>query len=174
MRVAILTGAMLLAGCTMDGPATSAGDAARATATATIADADGAAKGDATLSETAKGLRVQARVGGMAQGVYGIHLHMTGLCEAPKFTSAGAHWNPTGKMHGLESPTGHHLGDIPNLTVGADGNGAVDYVINGGALTTLLDADGAAVVVHAKADDYKTDPSGNSGDRIACGVVRAG
>ncbi|MBV8971708.1 MAG: superoxide dismutase family protein, partial [Sphingomonadaceae bacterium] len=95
----------------------------------------------------------------------------------PKFASSGGHFNPTGKMHGRDNPMGPHLGDLPNVVVGKDGKGAVDVTVAGltltGGTTPLLDADGAAVVLHAGPDDYKTDPSGNSGDRIACGTLAA-
>ena len=113
----------------------------------------------------------------MAPGTYAIHLHAVGKCEGPKFTTAGPHFNPAMKMHGRDNPMGPHLGDLPNIVVGAGGSGSVDYEVAGLTLTggaaPLLDADGAAVVVHAGPDDYKTDPSGNSGDRIACGLLNA-
>ena len=107
---------------------------------------------------------------GLPAGVHGVHIHTTGKCDAPDFTTAGGHWNPTGKMHGSENPMGPHEGDLPNLTVGADGSGNLTFTVAGASLATMLDADGAAFVVHAGSDDYKTDPSGNSGGRIACGV----
>jgi Cu-Zn family superoxide dismutase len=101
---------------------------------------------------------------------------MTGECDSPDFSRAGAHWNPSGRLHGSENPQGPHLGDIPNLVVGSDGRGMVEFTIAGAQLESgahrLLDDDGAAVVIHADADDYRTDPSGNSGARIACGVLR--
>jgi Cu-Zn family superoxide dismutase len=107
-------------------------------------------------------------------GTHGIHLHMTGTCDAP-FTTAGAHWNPTARQHGLQNAAGPHLGDLPNIEVGADSSANVQVSATGGTLRGadgLLDADGAAIIVHATADDNKTDPSGNSGARIACGVVK--
>ena len=94
--------------------------------------------------------------------------------EPPKFASAGGHWNPAARQHGLDNPQGHHAGDMPNLTVAADGTGKLQYTLAGATLAGLLDADDSAFVVHAMRDDQKTDPSGMSGDRIACGVFKAG
>ena len=114
----------------------------------------------------------------MRAGTYGAHVHAVGRCDGPDFTTAGPHWNPTGQQHGKNNPQGMHKGDLPNLFVGADGRGVLEinlpaaWVAGGNA--PLLDADGAAVVVHERADDYRTDPSGNSGARIACGVLRQG
>ena len=114
---------------------------------------------------------------GMPAGTHGIHLHEKGLCEGPKFESAGAHWNPAAKKHGRDNPEGAHLGDLANLEVGADGAASANFTVAGAMMASgakmLADADGTALVVHAKPDDYKTDPSGNSGDRIACAVVAA-
>jgi Cu-Zn family superoxide dismutase len=112
----------------------------------------------------------------MAAGAYGAHIHTTGRCDGPGFESAGGHWNPTDHQHGKDSPRGMHKGDLPNLLIGADGRGTMEVTIPqasiGGPVNRLLDADGAALVIHASADDYRTDPSGNSGARIACGVFR--
>jgi Cu-Zn family superoxide dismutase len=98
---------------------------------------------------------------------------MVGRCDAPDFTSAGGHWNPTQKKHGTMNPQGPHQGDLPNLVIGSDGRGTIGAVIPGATLAGLLDADGAAMVIHAGPDDLMTDPSGNSGGRIACGVFQA-
>ena len=106
-------------------------------------------------------------------GDHGVHVHTTGSCEAPTFESAGGHWNPESQTHGLEDPAGQHAGDMPNLTVAEDGTGTMDYQLVGGTFEGLLDADGSAFVVHADPDDQMTDPSGNSGDRIACGTFSA-
>lgn len=167
---------LFLAGCAgQAGPQTASAAPIYKSATARLVDGSGNAMGTATLFETAHGLRVQARVVGAPAGVHGIHLHMVGRCDGPGFTSAGGHWNPTGKMHGMQAPGGHHLGDLPNITIGDDGTGSVDFVIGDGRLrdgdNALLDADGAAIVLHAQADDERTDPSGASGARIACGVI---
>lgn len=151
--------------------------AAAPTAMIIVRDAAGAEKARANLTQDGQGLKVVVQAMGMAPGTYGIHLHMVGRCEAPDYTSAGGHWNPTGSMHGMNAPQGPHRGDLPNLVIGADGRGMIDFTIPGGTLTGaqgLLDADGGALVIHAQADDYRTDPSGNSGARIACGVAQAG
>ncbi len=142
-------------------------------ATATIQTADGAAGGSATATATADGLVVTVSVMGMTPGVHGVHVHMTGKCEAPGFTSAGGHWNPGTSEHGLENPNGAHAGDMPNLTVADDGTGSLSFTLKSGTMAQLLDDDGSAFVVHAGPDDQKTDPSGNSGDRVACGVFAA-
>jgi Cu-Zn family superoxide dismutase len=122
-------------------------------------------------------LRIDAA--GLPAGMHGAHLHTVGKCEGPKFTSAGGHWNPTGKQHGHQNPAGYHTGDLGNLGVGADGKLTAGLLVPGARLSSngvgdgpvLLDADGAALVIHAAQDDEKTDPSGNSGDRIACAVL---
>jgi Cu-Zn family superoxide dismutase len=106
---------------------------------------------------------------GLPLGMHGIHLHAVGRCEGPDFKSAGGHWNPMGKQHGRDNPAGAHLGDLPNLVIGADGRGSARLTVDG----DVADADGTSLVIHAKEDDYKTDPSGNSGDRVACAVLAA-
>lgn len=138
---------------------------------ASLADATGAPRGSASLVDTASGLEVRVSGEGLPAGTHGVHLHTVGRCDAPGFQSAGAHWNPAMKQHGRDNPQGAHAGDLPNLVVGADGRGTIRFTVPESSLSTLLDADGAAVVIHAGADDYRTDPSGNSGGRIACGVI---
>jgi Cu-Zn family superoxide dismutase len=167
--------ALILAGCMQStdvGPASGTGAAAGAGAS--LASADGAPRGTARFSNTAGGISVQVEAQGLPAGVHGIHIHTTGRCEAPDFASAGPHWNPTGRQHGRDNPQGAHHGDLPNLTVGADGRGSMQLTTAGGSLAELLDPDGAALVIHANADDDRTDPSGNSGGRIACGVITRG
>lgn len=145
--------------------------------TASFNGGDGRLLGSVTVSEDAAGLVMNVSGVGMPAGVHGIHLHEKGLCDGPKFESAGAHWNPAGKKHGRDNPEGAHAGDLANLTVAADGTATVSIPVAGAKMASgnmmLADADGTALVIHAKADDYKTDPSGNSGDRIACAVVAA-
>jgi len=152
--------------------------AARPAAHADVTDAKGATVATARFTQMEGGLRLVVDAKGLPPGMHGIHLHGVGLCEAPDYKSAGAHWNPMGRMHGLESPQGAHAGDLPNLRIGADGSGHLDTMIKGATLTgghePVLDADGTALVIHADPDDNHTDPAGNSGGRIACGVVRAG
>lgn len=143
-------------------------------ATATLRMADGTAAGSATATPTAEGIAITVSVNGIPAGPHGVHVHMTGKCEAPKFETAGGHWNPASTQHGLDNPKGSHAGDMPNLTAADDGTGNLNYTLKGATLAQLLDADGAAFVVHAGQDDQKTDPSGNSGDRIACGVFTRG
>ena len=144
-------------------------------ANAVLHDANGSEKARATITQVGGDLHVRVIAVDLPPGTYGAHIHAVGRCEAPGFTSAGPHWNPTKRQHGKDNPQGMHMGDLPNLVVGADGKGSVDYTVTGATLhdgdTALLDADGAAVVVHAGPDDYMTDPSGNSGARMACGIV---
>ena len=143
-------------------------------ATADLQDASGRSLGLLTIAESPAGLVVSGQLTGLPPGTHAIHLHTVGRCDSPGFDSAGGHWNPAGREHGTENPAGPHRGDLVNLQA-AGGSATVSAVGAGGTLhgaDALLDADGAAVVVHADADDYRTDPSGNSGARIACGVVR--
>ena len=137
---------------------------------AVLHDAAGAEIGQATATTVAGGVRFTADVHGLPAGTHGIHVHTVGLCDAPGFTTAGGHWNPTGMKHGSMNPQGPHEGDLPNLIVGNDGRGTVATVVPGATIATLMDADGASIVVHVGPDDLMTDPSGNSGGRIACGV----
>ncbi len=180
MRIAPVVAAFaLLAGCSH--PGTSLGKTRAGPppieATTQLLGPNGELRGQATLSQRPDGTVVRARIEGMPPGTYAIHLHAVGKCEGPKFTTAGGHFNPTMKMHGRDNPMGPHLGDLPNVVVGPGGTGTVDFTVPMlmlvGGPGPLLDADGAAVVLHAGPDDYKTDPSGASGDRIACGVLPA-
>jgi Cu-Zn family superoxide dismutase len=132
--------------------------------------ADGAPGGSVTLEDSASGVGVTIAAAGLSPGLHGIHLHAVGKCEGPKFESAGAHWNPTGRQHGRDNPAGAHLGDLDNIEIGADGGGNSALSIEATQMA-IADADGTSLVIHAQADDYKTDPSGNSGDRIACAVI---
>ncbi len=125
---------------------------------------------------SADSVRLVVESTGLPAGTHGTHLHAVGRCDAPQFTTAGAHLNPTNRQHGLRNPQGPHLGDMPNLTVGGNGQGRLETIVRG-SLTPgrapLFDVDGTSLVVHANADDQVTDPSGNSGGRIACGVLAA-
>jgi len=140
----------------------------------TLKDRQGKSVGTVTITEAPHGLLVRGTVEGLPPGPHAIHLHETGKCEAP-FTSAGAHFNPSQKTHGVLSPGGPHGGDLPNLVVPASGKLDFETFAPGLSLSTgsgaVLDADGTAVVVHAKADDHASQPAGDSGDRIACGVL---
>lgn len=176
MRVLAVTGAVMLvalAGCS-DEPRVGTPMAGGRVAVATLRTPEGKDVGRATVREVAGGLRVTIDARFLAPGMHGAHLHTVGRCEGPAFASAGPHWNPTGMKHGTMNPQGPHEGDLPNLSIGADGRGTLGINLPGASFDTLLDADGAAMVVHANVDDMMTDPSGNSGGRIACGVLVAG
>jgi superoxide dismutase, Cu-Zn family len=154
-------------------PAATASSASSAQGSVAVRDASGRELGTLAIDETPSGLAVTGSLVGLAPGEHGIHFHTTGKCEAP-FESAGGHWNPANRQHGATNPQGPHLGDLSNITVGADSTATVSVTSPGGTLrgaNALLDADGAALVIHAAADDNRTDPSGNSGARIACGVA---
>jgi Cu-Zn family superoxide dismutase len=117
---------------------------------------------------------VKGKLGHLSPGPHAIHIHETGKCEAPKFTSAGGHFNPAHKQHGFMVKEGMHAGDLPNLEVPANGKISFEYFDAHATLSgenSVFDADGSAVVVHAKADDYKSQPSGDAGGREACGVI---
>ena len=145
------------------------------TARAELKDAGGKTVGEATLEQRDEDVRIVAHFTGVPPGTYAFHLHDIGQCEPP-FESAGGHVNPTGKQHGKDNPQGPHAGDLPNIEVPASGRLSVEATARGVTLGAgkngLLDADGSALVVHEGADDYKSDPAGNAGKRIACGVVR--
>lgn len=138
-------------------------------AMAQLKDASGKIAGTITLRDMGNHLMGTIDVSGLTPGDHGIHVHTTGQCEGPKFTSAGGHLNPDGKKHGLKNAEGPHQGDMPQLAVGADGKAKQEVTVNS-TLAAVLDTDGAAFIVHAGPDDQTTDPSGNSGDRILCGV----
>lgn len=140
-------------------------------ATANLVDSNGAAIGTVRMFSEPTGIMLRINASGIPAGQHGVHLHSVGKCEAPKFTSAGPHWNPTEKKHGHRNPAGYHMGDLGNLGVGADGKLVVALLVPEATLDGIRDADGTALVLHAKADDEVTDPSGNSGDRIACAVL---
>jgi Cu-Zn family superoxide dismutase len=172
--------ALALAACATDTEATREGAMSSTIGppvlNAELRDTQGRSRARATVEQSGDSLRVRIEATAMSPGAYGAHLHSVGRCDPPAFTTAGPHWNPTGQMHGKDNPKGMHKGDLPNLLVGADGRGSFEYTIPNASLSgmgpaKLIDADGAAVVIHAKPDDYRTDPSGNSGDRIACGVL---
>ena len=145
--------------------------------TADLARADGSWAGVVTISQRSDGVFLSLSGDAPAAGTYGMHLHAVGKCQGPEFTSAGPHWNPEMKQHGRDNPMGAHHGDLPNVEAGADRKMTLEYKLPNMMLSGpngLLDADGGALVIHEKADDYKTDPSGNSGKRIICGVFKSG
>ncbi len=147
-------------------------------ATADLENPAGKQIGVASFSETAGGARLGLSVSDLPPGEHGMHLHQSGSCTPPKFESAGGHFNPSRKKHGSENPDGPHAGDLPNLNVRPDGSADTSFTVSrdllGSGPGSILKSGGAAVVIHAKPDDYRTDPSGASGDRIACGVVTRG
>lgn len=159
-----------LAGCTtmQDLPTERVGSA-------TISLANGVPAGTAQLLASGDQVSIAVALTGIPAGEHGIHLHMVGQCTAPDFTSAGGHLNPMGKDHGSMAPGGKHLGDLPNIAIASGGSGTLTADLTGTrqqVLDAIFDSDGTAIVVHAGADDNKTNPSGNSGARIACGVFK--
>jgi superoxide dismutase, Cu-Zn family len=158
----------LAAGCSMSTePA--------AQATAELKDKDGKAVGVATFRESSGGVTVNVNVKGLTPGLHAVHVHAVGKCEAPAFTTAGGHFNPAQKKHGHKSPEGAHAGDLPNMLVAKDGTGRFESFTDGITLksgaTSVFDKDGSALVIHAGVDDNVTDPTGNAGDRAACGII---
>jgi len=147
------------------------GDSTVAAAAADIADSAGRALGAVQLRDSVGGVVVHAQITGLKPGNHGFHVHAVGRCDPPAFESAGPHWNPANKQHGRQNPAGWHAGDLANLGASAEGVAEVHQTLDGATLAALLEGDGSALVVHADPDDNKTDPSGNSGARIACGVI---
>lgn len=142
---------------------------------AALRTSDGLPAGNVQLVQTGSQLSLAVAVVGLPAGEHGFHLHTAGSCTAPDFTSAGGHLNPAGKHHGSLAAGGKHLGDLPNLVVATNRTGSLVVDLEGDAallLPQIFDADGTAVVVHAGPDDYRSDPSGNAGSRIACGVLQ--
>ena len=148
---------------------------AQTTAHADILNGTGAKIGTATFTQATDGVQIAVDVSQLPAGTHGIHIHAVGKCEGPAFTSAGGHFNPANKKHGKDNADGPHNGDLMNITAGDDGHAkasllAANVTLGPGPNSLFGDA-GTALVIHASADDYKTDPSGNSGARIACGVI---
>jgi Cu-Zn family superoxide dismutase len=170
MKHLIVGGALLVASATL-GAAEKGPKAARAE----LKDAQGKTVATAELKQVKNGVRISLAATGLPAGVHAFHIHAVGKCEAPDFKTAGGHFNPEGKKHGLKNPEGPHAGDMPNFTVEADGKGKTTYVDThvtlGEGANSLFHEGGTSIVIHEKADDYMTDPAGNAGNRIACGVV---
>jgi superoxide dismutase, Cu-Zn family len=150
--------------------------AAAQSASATLKNADGKDVGSVMLTQTPAGVLLNLSVKGLPAGEHAFHIHAVGKCEPP-FTTAGGHFNPTNKKHGMMAAEGHHAGDMPNLHISASGELTVEVVnaditLDKGKPNSVFDADGSAVVIHAGKDDYKTDPTGDAGGRIACGVIQ--
>lgn len=150
------------------------------TAKADLVDGQGQSIGVVTLRElSGGGVSFTGQVSRLTAGAHGMHVHAVGKCEAPAFTTAGGHFNPYGKKHGLNSADGPHAGDLPNLVVAGDGTATVSatgplLALKVGAPNSLFSPDGTVLVIHASPDDGSTDPSGNSGPRVACGVITRG
>ena len=140
--------------------------------------ASGQTIGSVRAWQTSGGVSFHIEARELPHGIHAIHVHAVGRCDPPDFASAGPHWNPAGRKHGFNNPMGPHAGDLPNVEVAADGVLSAMVTLPHASLLApptmpgaLLGADGAALVIHANADDYITDPSGNSGPRIACAVI---
>ena len=144
-------------------------------ATSELRSVSGQPVATATLTQVGDVVRIVLEAQGLPPGVKAVHIHEVGACEGPTFTSAGGHFNPLGKHHGLLNPQGAHAGDLSNITIGPDGKGSMEtsnqQVTLGAGATSLFDANGSALVIHAAPDDFRTDPTGNSGARIACGAI---
>jgi Cu-Zn family superoxide dismutase len=144
-------------------------------ARAEITNATGTSIGSATFRASKEGVVITVHVKELPPGLHAVHLHAVGTCDGPAFTSAGPHVNPMNKHHGLKNPDGPHAGDLPDMYVQRNGVGRyevlADSVTLDAAATSLFDADGTALIIHATADDNRTDPAGNAGERIACGVI---
>jgi Cu-Zn family superoxide dismutase len=167
----LLAAPLLLAGCVTGEP--------RGGPPVALVNAAGTSIGTVRAWQTAGGVSFRIDATGLPHGVHGVHVHAVGRCEGPDFSSAGPHWNPASRKHGMNNPAGPHAGDLPNVEVAANGVLGTVVTLPGASLVAapgagvgLIDADGAALVLHAAADDYATDPSGNSGARIACAVLQ--
>ena len=166
--IVALVGALSLFSCTSYAMAQ---DRARAE----LKNAQGSTVGTVSLRETKDGLLIIVNAKGLPEGLHAVHIHAVGKCEPPDFASAGGHFNPLNKKHGLKNSDGPHAGDLPDMYVNKDGVGRYEALMEsitlGDGKTSVFDADGSAIVIHATADDNVTDPAGNSGDRIACGEI---
>lgn len=181
--MAFLASALMVAGCG-NGPNSSTASPAAITkpsppglaARAQIDDPQAQRVAVALLRETAQGILVDVTVTKLTPGTQGIHVHAAGKCEGPAFATAGGHFNPTGKKHGHNNPLGPHAGDLGNLTIGPDASGkatftAAELALKEGLPNSVFSPEGTSMVIHANPDDEATDPAGNSGPRVACGVI---
>ncbi len=164
----VLTGLLVLSGVSF------AREAPK-TAKAELISTEGKKVGVAALSEDPDGVKISLKLFGLTPGTHALHIHQVGTCNPPDFKSAGGHFNPEGKKHGMKNPQGAHAGDLPNIVVGLDGMASVEVVARQVTLKpgtkSLFQPGGTALVIHAKEDDDMTDPSGNAGDRVACGPI---
>ena len=170
LNAALTALAIALSGCTSVGQIPTSKLAA-----GTLRSANGAPAGTVVLVAAGDEVTINVAAIGLPKGIHGLHLHMTGSCDAPDFKSAGGHLNPHSMQHGTANPAGSHLGDLPNLVADSYGAGTVTAKLRdsrSAVEAALFDADGTAIVIHADPDDNRTDPSGNSGARIACAVMQ--
>ena len=168
-RAGLILVAVLLTGCAgMRGGGNQAG-------VAEIRNASGQSVGTARFTQAGNVVRILLEAKGLPPGAHAVHVHTVGKCDPPDFNSAGAHFNPTNRQHGALNAQGSHAGDLPNLTVAPDGTGRMETTTEqlslGSGPNSVFDADGSALVIHSNADDFKTDPTGNAGARVACGAV---
>lgn len=151
------------------------GEAPPQKAKATLTNAQGQKVGEAQLEETSRGVKITLKVENLPPGVHAFHIHEKGLCDPPDYKTAGGHFNPFGRKHGLKNPQGPHAGDLPNLVVGAGGKETLEIIAPrvtlGSGKNSLFKPGGTSLVIHQGPDDYMTDPAGKAGPRIACGVI---
>lgn len=172
--IGLVMAGLVVSGCNPFGGGGSEEPAPVTRARAELRNAAGSSLGIVTLDNTTRGVLLTATLSGLPPGTHGFHIHEVGQCS-PTFDAAGDHFNPTNRQHGLRDPAGPHAGDLPNLSVPESGVVRIETLasdVSLGGSANLLDSDGSALVVHAFADDHTTDPSGNSGARIACGVIQ--
>jgi Cu-Zn family superoxide dismutase len=175
MKPRVIAAVLALAAVLIWGCSQSPGQPAPA-AKATLVGAQGQKVGEARLSETPQGVKIDLTVENLPPGVHAFHIHDKAVCQGPDFMGAGGHFNPYHKQHGLKNPLGPHAGDLPNITVGPDGRAIVSVVANlvtlkDGEINSLFQPGGTSLVIHANPDDEVTDPAGNAGPRIACGPI---
>ena len=164
MRALALIFPLLVTACAYDEP--------RGGPAMPLIGANGQTIGTVRAWQTAGGVSFRIDAHGLPHGVHGIHVHPIGRCDPPDFSTAGTHWNPSGREHGMNNPKGPHDGDMPNVTVAANGVLQETVVLPKATMGQLLDADGSSIMIHAGPDDYVSQPAGNSGAKIACAVIR--